>query len=102
MDGVVGSRTWKARTLKREDYVKFAADVRRLRLLGVVVLAIGVTVPSVIEMFRQDLSPVTVLFRLVLSLIVIGALVWILSGVVLHYARVQVIARERVDDRGNG
>ncbi len=82
--------------------MKFAADVRRLRLLGVVVLAIGVLVPSVIEIFRQDLSPVTVLSRLVLSLIVIGALVWILSGVVLHYARVQVVAHERRNDQGNG
>jgi len=79
----------------REDYVRFANDVRRLRLLGVVILALITLVPSAVEMFRQNLSPVTVLLRLVLALVVLGVLVWAISGVVLHYARVQVATYER-------
>ena len=81
--------------MTREDYVRFANDVRRLRLLGVVILALITLVPSAVEMFRQNLSPVTVLLRLVLALVVLGVLVWAISGVVLHYARVQVATYER-------
>jgi hypothetical protein len=36
------------------------------------------------------LSPLTVLARLALSLAVVGALVWAVSALVLHYARIQV------------
>jgi type II secretory pathway component PulF len=75
--------------------------VRRLRLLGVVLIVLVVVAPSVVEMFRQDLSPVTVLLRLVLALLVVGALAWTISALVLHYARVQTLARERATDRAD-
>lgn len=84
--------------MKREDYVKFSCDVRRLRSLTVVAFALATLTPSVVEMFRQDLSPVTVLLRLVLALVVLGALVWFISWLVLHFALVQTTSAERVTD----
>lgn len=69
-------------------------------------LALVVVAPSVVAMFREGLSPVTVLLRLVLTLVVVGLLVWTISGLVLHYARVQVRARDeaalRTRDGGEG
>lgn len=90
--------------MTREEYVKFASDVRRMRSLVVVVFALVALTPSVVEMFRQDLSPVMVLLRLVLALVVLGVLVWFISWLVLHFARVQAAvaeqARSRFDDEG--
>lgn len=97
----VGWCSGEVGALTREDYVKFALDVRRLRLLVVVVLALAVVTPSVAAMFREDLSPVTVLLRLVLALVVVGLLVWAISALLLHYARVQMAERERAAQRAH-
>ena len=62
-------------------------------------LALIVLLPSLDEMVTQGLSPLTVLARLAESLAVVGALVWAVSAVVLHYARIQV---ESPQERGAG
>jgi hypothetical protein len=64
-------------------------DVSRLRPLIVVVLALLTLVPSFIEMATQGLSPILVLARLAQALALFGTLVWLVTGVVLHYARIQ-------------
>jgi hypothetical protein len=76
--------------MKRRDYVALMADIRRYRPVAVIVLSVLMLLPSFDEMVSQDLSPLAVLVRLVEALVVTGLLVWALSGVVLHYARVQV------------
>jgi len=65
-------------------------DIRRLRPLVVIVITTVALVPSFDEMITGGLSPLTVLARLAEGLIFIGLLVWAVSGVVLHYARIQV------------
>ena len=75
--------------MRRRDYRGLMADVQRLRPLAAVSLALIAVVPSLDEMLSQGLSPLTVLSRLVFALAVLGGLVWIVSGVVLHYARMQ-------------
>jgi len=67
-------------------------DVRRLRPLIIVVLAFIILLPSFIEMLTQGLSPIVVLARLAMALGLIGTLVWLVSGVALHYARIQALA----------
>lgn len=76
--------------MTRRDYAALIADIRRFRPLVVVVLAVVVLVPSFAAMATQGLSPLVVLLRLTEALVVIGALVWFVSAVVLHYAKVQV------------
>jgi hypothetical protein len=76
--------------MKRQDYHALVADVRRFRLVAAIVVAIVVLLPTLDEMVSQGLSPLIVLVRLVEALIVAGILVWCVSGVVLHYARVQI------------
>jgi len=76
--------------VKRREYHALAADVRRFRPFVVIVLTLIVLSPTLDEMVTQGLSPLTVLIRLAVSLAVVGALVWAVSGVVLHYARIQV------------
>jgi hypothetical protein len=76
------------------------ADIRRLRPVIVIVLTIIVLLPSFEEMLTQSLSPLTVLGRLAESLAVVGALVWAVSAVVLHYARVQVESQRGRDHEG--
>jgi hypothetical protein len=76
--------------MRRRDYVTLLDDVRRLRPLVVIVLATVVMLPSMYELVTQDVSPLTLLVRLAESLAVVGLLVWIVSAVVLHYARIQV------------
>ncbi len=71
------------------DYRMLAADVQRLRPLAAIVLAIVMILPSMSDVIRGDLPVVTLLVRLALALVVSGVLVWIVTGVVLHYARVQ-------------
>ncbi|MGA2835706.1 MAG: hypothetical protein ABSF84_03815 [Acidimicrobiales bacterium] len=71
------------------DYRVLAADVQRLRPLATIVLAILLLLPSLSETVTGDLPVVTLLARLALALLVSGVLVWIVTGVVLHYARVQ-------------
>lgn len=64
-------------------------DVRRFRPIFVAVLAFLTLLPSLFEMVTQGLSPIVVLARLAEALGLIGMLVWLVSGVVLHYARIQ-------------
>jgi hypothetical protein len=78
------------RAVKRREYHALMVDIRRLRPLIVIVLTVVVLAPSVDEMLTQGLSPLTVLARFAGSLAVLGALVWGVSAVVLHYARIQV------------
>jgi hypothetical protein len=75
--------------MKRREYHALLVDVRRLRPVIVIVLTVVVLAPSLDEMLTQGLSPLTVLARLAGSLAVIGALVWGVTAVVLHYARIQ-------------
>jgi uncharacterized membrane protein len=79
--------------VKHRDFQRFSVDVSRYRPVLTVLLA-GLTVmPSVWEAATGNLSFMAVLGRLALSLLVCGALVWVTTGVMLHYARVQVRAR---------
>lgn len=75
--------------MNRPEYLRFVADVRRLRPLVSVVVTVLVMVPSFIEMGTQALSALTVLERLAASLALVGGLVWLISGLVIHYARTQ-------------
>jgi hypothetical protein len=88
--------------VKRRDYHALAVDIRRLRPVVVIVLAVIVLLPSIDEMVTQGLSPLVVLARFAESLAVVGALVWAVSAVVLHYARIQVESHRSADhERGN-
>jgi hypothetical protein len=88
--------------MRRRDYVTLLADIRRLRPVIVIVLATVVILPSMYEMVTQALSPLTVLFRLAQGLAVIGILVWIVSAVVVHYARIQVKSQRGGGDLDGG
>jgi uncharacterized protein YqhQ len=81
--------------MKRRDYHALSSDIRRVRPLIVIVLAVIVLLPSIDEMLTQDLSPLSVLVRLAESLFVLGLLVWSVSAVVLYYARIQVESHHR-------
>ena len=71
------------------------ADVRRLRPVVTVVIVIVFLLPSLDEMATQDLSPLTVLVRLAEAMAFVGALVWLVSAIVLHYARIQADSQVR-------
>jgi len=86
--------------VKRREYHTLIGDIRRCRPLIVIVLAIVVLLPSFDEMLTQGLSPLTVLARFAECLAVIGILVWVVSAVVLHYARIQVESHGRRDTEG--
>ena len=88
--------------MRKTDYVSLIADIRRLRPIVVILLSIPVMLPTLDEMVAQGLSAVSVLLRLVETLVFIGVVVWLTSGVVLHYARVQIRSsqgREHEEDR---
>ena len=76
--------------MQQREYYRFAADVRRLRPLASVLLTVLVMTPSFVEMGTQSLSALSVLERLAESLAVVSVLVWLISGLVLHYARTQL------------
>ncbi|MHB1210324.1 MAG: hypothetical protein ACYC1I_11570 [Acidimicrobiales bacterium] len=65
------------------------ADIRGYRPAITVALSIVVVIPSFVAFVHQDLSPVEVLARFAESLVVVGALVWTTTGVLLRYARMQ-------------
>lgn len=89
--------------MRRRDYLTLLADVRRLRPVVVIVLATVTTLPSVYEMLTQAVPPLTVLFRLAAGLAVSGVLVWIVSTIVLHYARIQLKSERGTElDGGTG
>lgn len=70
-------------------YREFMGDVRRFRPAIVILVSIVVLLPSLDEMLTQALSPLSVLERFVEIVIVVGALVWGASSIVLRYARIQ-------------
>jgi hypothetical protein len=76
--------------MQRRDYYRFAADVRRLRPLASVIVTVLVMTPSFVEMGTQALSTVSVLERLAAALAIVSVLVWLVSGLILHYARTQL------------
>jgi hypothetical protein len=75
--------------VKRRDYRTLMSDIRRLRPVVVVVVTIVFLLPSLNEMATQDLSPLVVLTRLVEAMALVAMLVWLVSAVMLHYARIQ-------------
>ena len=75
--------------MKRHNFYAFMVDVRRLRPLIAAVLALLSLLPSLVEMATQGLSPILVLARLAQALALFGTLVWLVTGVVLYYARIQ-------------
>lgn len=83
--------------MKRRDYNAFIGDIQRYRPLIVVVISILVLLPTFDEMVTQSLSMLVVLFRLAEVMFVDSIMVWLVSSVLLHYARTQSRA-ERVND----
>ena len=75
--------------MKSSDYYYVEGEVQRRRPLASVVVAVVVTLPSLWQTVSGNLSVVTFVFRLTLALAVSMALVWLATGVFLHYARVQ-------------
>jgi hypothetical protein len=76
--------------MQQREYRRFAADVRRLRPLASVIVTVLVMTPSFVEMGTQSLSALSVLERLAVSLALVTVLTWLLSGLILHYARTQL------------
>lgn len=76
--------------MKQREYFRFVSDVRRVRPLISVVATVVIMIPSFIEMGTQALSALTVLERLAGSLAMVSALVWLVSGLVVHYATHQL------------
>lgn len=76
--------------MQQSEYRRFAADVRRLRPLASVIVTVLVMTPSFAEMGTQALSALSVLERLAASLAIVSVLVWLVSGLVLHYAKTQL------------
>lgn len=85
--------------MKTRDHQQFVVDVSRYRPVLTVLLAALTVLPSIWEAATGNLSFLTVLGRLALSLPVCGALVWVTTGVVLHYARAQVRSRSGAESR---
>jgi hypothetical protein len=86
--------------MKRREYYALSADVRRLRPLIVIVLTVVILLPSFDAMLTQGLSPLTVLVRFAESLAFLGLLVWMVSGVILYYARIQLESQQSRDRDG--
>jgi hypothetical protein len=76
--------------MSTREYFRFAADVRRLRPLASVVVTVLVMTPSFVEMGTQALSALSVLERLAASLAIVSVLVWLVTWLILHYARTQL------------
>lgn len=73
--------------MTRRDLRAFVIDVQRFRPVATVVAAALFMLPSLAELAAGNLSAVSFLVRLALALIVCAVLVWILTGLVLRYAR---------------
>lgn len=81
------------------DHQQFLIDVNRYRPVLTVLLAAVTVTPSVWETATGNLSFLTVLGRLALSLLVCGALVWVTTGVMVHYARIRLRSRSGSESR---
>jgi hypothetical protein len=75
--------------MRSSEYYRFASDVCRLRPLISVLVTVLLMVPNFVEMGTQSLSALTVLERLAASLAVVTALVWFVTGLLMHYAKAQ-------------
>ena len=73
--------------MTRRDLRAFVIDVQRFRPVATVVAAALFMVPSLAELAGGNLSAVTFLFRLALALVVCAVLVWVVTGLILRYAR---------------
>jgi hypothetical protein len=78
---------------------QFVIDVNRYRPVLTVVLAAVTVVPSVWEAATGNLSFLTVLGRLALSLLVCGLLVWVTTGIMVHYALIRLRSRSGSESR---
>lgn len=85
--------------MKRRDYYAFIADIYRFRPLAVIISSVLVTLPSIIEMATQGLSILDVLTRLVISILFMGALVWLVTGLLVRYARIQAQAEHQANSK---
>ncbi len=83
--------------LKRRDYHVFVEDVRRFRPLVTLVVSVLTLLPSLTAMVTQGLSPLTVLIRLAQILAGVACLVWFVSAVLIHYARIQATPESSPD-----
>ena len=79
--------------MKSKNYNAFIADIYRYRPLLVVVLSILVMLPTLDELVSQDLSLLIVLFRLAETIFVDSVVVWLVSSVLVRYARTQARAQ---------
>lgn len=86
--------------MKQRDYEAFVVDVYRFRPIIVMVMAILIVSPSCYEMVIQGLSVLTVLLRLAGALAFAGVLVWLASGMVIRYARIQTKSHTETDPKG--
>jgi hypothetical protein len=75
--------------VKPRSYQAFIADIRGYRPAIAVALSIVAVIPSFLAFLHQELSAIQVLGRFAESLVVVGTLVWITTGVLLRYARMQ-------------
>ncbi len=81
------------------EHQRFLIDVNRYRPVLTVLLAAVTVIPSVWEAATGNLSFLTVLSRLALSLLVCGVLVWATTGVMVHYARIRLRSRSGSESR---
>ncbi|MHB1087731.1 MAG: hypothetical protein ACYC19_03075 [Acidimicrobiales bacterium] len=75
--------------MKPRSYQAFIADIRGYRPAIAIALSVVAVIPSFMAFVHQDLSPLEVLVRFAQFLVVIGALVWLTTGVLVRYARMQ-------------
>lgn len=75
--------------MKPRSYQAFIADIRGYRPAIAIALSIVAVIPSFMAFLHQDLSALQVLGRFAQFLVVVGALVWLTTGVLVRYARMQ-------------
>jgi type II secretory pathway component PulF len=75
--------------LKPRSYQAFIADIRGYRPAIAIALSVVAVLPSFMAFVHQDLSALQFLIRFAQFLVVIGALVWVTTGVLVRYARMQ-------------
>lgn len=76
------------------QYRDLENDIERIRPLSAIVLALVMVAPSVLEYLHNLVDFGSLLGRVVLALLVSGALVWLVTSVILYYARAQLTAGE--------
>ena len=72
------------------QYRDLENDIERIRPLGAIVLALVMVAPSTLEYLHNLVDFPSLLGRVVLALVVSGFLVWVVTGVILYYARTQL------------